>query len=116
MLSGLTERMRRWRLGLIIVAIAMLVGVGASTAHGALDASDTSALAQGDAEKCFVVGLVCALALASVVGFRRFPPVRSGRWIERIGDIGIRQPADVITAARDGVPPPTSARLCRFLT
>jgi hypothetical protein len=115
-LIGLTEKMRRWRVLLVVVALATMFGVGATAAHEALDASEPASMAQEHAEKCFVVGLVSALALAAVAAVRRVRPVGRERVREHVPDDAARPPASLVGAARIGASPPTSARLCRFLT
>jgi hypothetical protein len=112
----MTETMRRWRVLLLVVAFATMFGVGATAAHGALDASEPASIAEDHAEKCFVVGLVSALALAAVASVRR---VRFGgreRLSERVRDMTTQPLGHVVGTEDVGAPPPASPRLCRFLT
>jgi hypothetical protein len=107
--------MRRWRFALLVLALVSVIGIGAAVTHGAFDATEPAAASNDHADTCILVGLVCALVVATVGQLRAVRPPRAARWLAAPLRAPWRRPSSPSgVAGSDRAPSP--ACLCRFLS
>jgi hypothetical protein len=114
-LIALGNTARRWRLLLAVLALAGATGAGVVGAHSSIDAVVADA-GDGHAEACALMGLVCAIGLAGVVARRAVRRQPADRRAPEAAPEELRSTSWRAMAVRALPPPPSPARLCRFLT